>query len=68
MRARPGDRCRQFVAEQVIGVHRPGFVWLARMHMDMALLLSAHILDCYVGGAGFVEVHSASATPEAGDP
>jgi hypothetical protein len=54
MRAQPGDPWRRLVAEQVIGVHEPGFVWLARV--CMAPLLYAHVLDCYVGGEGFVEV------------
>ena len=45
---------RPFIAEQVISVHEPGFVWLARM--QAAPLLYAHILDCYVGGEGLLEV------------
>ena len=53
MRASLGDRWRPFTAEQVISIHQPGFAWLARM--QAAPLLSARILDCYVGGEGLLE-------------
>jgi hypothetical protein len=48
MRANLGDPWRRFTAEQVISIHKPGFVWLARM--QAASLASARILDCYVDG------------------
>jgi hypothetical protein len=54
MRANLRDPWRPFIAEQVISIHEPGFVWLARM--QAAPLLYAHILDCYVGGEGLLEV------------
>ncbi|MBV8507173.1 MAG: hypothetical protein JOZ11_15365 [Alphaproteobacteria bacterium] len=38
---------------QLIGIHEPGFVWVARM--QVAPLLSARILDCYESGNGFLE-------------
>jgi len=53
MRINLGDRWRPFTAEQVISIHQPGFAWLARM--QVAPLLSARILDCYVGGEGLLE-------------
>jgi hypothetical protein len=54
MRANPGDSWQQHIAEQVISVHDPGFVWLARVYL--AALLSARILDAYVDGEGLIEV------------
>ena len=54
MRANLRDPWRPFTAEQVISIHEPGFVWLARM--QAAPLVSARILDCYVGGEGLLEV------------
>jgi uncharacterized protein DUF6544 len=63
MRAQPRGAWRRLVAEQVIRVHEPGFVWLARVRM--APLLHAHVLDCYVGGEGFVEVRLFGSLPVA---
>jgi hypothetical protein len=54
MRAHPGDSWQKHTAEQIIGVRRPGFVWFARV--QLAPLLSAHILDAYVDGEGLIEV------------
>jgi hypothetical protein len=54
MRATLSDPWRPLTAEQVISVHEPGFVWLARI--QAAPLLFARILDCYVGGEGLLEV------------
>jgi hypothetical protein len=53
MRASLRDPWRPFTAEQVISIHRPGFVWFARMRA--APLVSARILDCYVDGKGLLE-------------
>jgi hypothetical protein len=53
MRANLRDPWRPFTAEQVINIHEPGFVWLARM--QTAPLASARILDCYVDGEGLLE-------------
>jgi hypothetical protein len=47
------DSWRRFTAEQVISIHEPGFAWLARM--QAAPLVSARVLDCYVGGEGILE-------------
>jgi hypothetical protein len=55
MRTAPDAPWRPFTAKQVISVHQPGFAWLARMNA-FPPLLSAHILDCYVDGAGLLEV------------
>jgi hypothetical protein len=54
MRAKPADPWRPFIAEQVISIREPGFVWRARM--QVARLVSARILDCYVDGEGLLEV------------
>jgi hypothetical protein len=61
MRANPGDAWRPFTAEQVISVYEPGFVWLARM--PVVPLLSARILDCYVGGEGLLEARLLGSLP-----
>jgi hypothetical protein len=53
IRANLRDPWRPFTAEQVISIHEPGFVWLARM--QEAPLASARILDCYVDGEGLLE-------------
>jgi uncharacterized protein DUF6544 len=53
IRANLRDPWRPFSAEQVISIHQPGFVWLARMHA--APLSSARVLDCYVDGKGLLE-------------
>ena len=53
MRANLRDPWRPFIAEQVISIHEPGFVWLARMQVTPLLY---DILDCYVGGEGLLEV------------
>ena len=54
MRAQPSDPWRPLTAQEVIGGHEPGFVWLARVRL--APLLYAHVLDCYVRGEGLLEV------------
>jgi hypothetical protein len=41
------------LAEQVISIREPGFVW--RAQMQAAPLISARILDCYVDGEGLLE-------------
>jgi hypothetical protein len=48
MRANLRGSWQPFTAEQVIGIHEPGFAWLARM--QVAPLASARVLDCYVDG------------------
>ena len=53
MRPNPRDPWRRFTAEKVISIHEPGFAWLARM--QVAALVSARVLDCYVGGEGLLE-------------
>ena len=53
MRTNLGDAWRPFTAKQVIGIHQPGFAWLARVQVTS--LLSARILDCYVDGEGLLE-------------
>jgi hypothetical protein len=54
MRANPGDSWRPHTADQVIAIHEPGFVWLARLRV--APLTHARILDAYVKGQGLLEV------------
>jgi hypothetical protein len=54
MRAELAERWRPFIAEQVISIREPGFVW--RAHIQAAPLVSARILDCYVDGEGLLEV------------
>jgi hypothetical protein len=54
MRADFADRWRPFIAEQVISIREPGFVW--RACVQPAPLVSARILDCYVDGEGLLEV------------
>lgn len=44
---------RSFTAEQIIGILEPAFKWRARM--QVAPLVSARILDCYVDGEGLLE-------------
>lgn len=63
MRANPGAPWQRHTAEQIIGVHEPGFVWLARVRL--APLLSAHILDAYVDGKGLIEVRLFGSLPVA---
>jgi hypothetical protein len=53
MRGGPGDSWRPLTAKQLIGVHEPGFVWVARMQVGS--LLSVRILDCYESGNGLLE-------------
>ena len=53
MRGSPGDSWRPLTATQLIGIHEPGFVWVAQM--QVAPLLSARILDCYESGNGLLE-------------
>jgi hypothetical protein len=53
MRANLRGSWQPFTAGQVISIHQPGFVWLARM--PAVPLLSAHVLDCYVDGEGLLE-------------
>jgi len=50
------------VHRQVISVHQPGFAWFARMNA-IAPLLSAHILDSYVDGAGLLEARLSGSLP-----
>jgi hypothetical protein len=54
IRLKLGDPWRPLTAEQVISVHEPAFIWLARM--PVRPFLYARILDCYLGGEGFLEV------------
>ena len=53
MRVNLRDSWRRFTAEQVISIHEPGFAWLA--WMQATPLVSARVLDCYVGGEGLLE-------------
>jgi hypothetical protein len=53
MRANLGGTWLSFTAEQIIGTREPAFVWRARM--QVAPLISARILDCYVDGEGLLE-------------
>ena len=61
MRLKPFGPWRQFTAEQVISVHKPGFAWLARM--QAAPFASAHVLDCYVDGEGLLEARLFGSLP-----
>ena len=61
MRANLRDPWRPFIAEQVIGIHQPGFAWLARMQVSS--LASARILDCYGDGAGLLEARLFGSLP-----
>jgi hypothetical protein len=54
MRASPGAAWQRHTSEQTIGVHEPGFIWLARVRL--APLMHALILDAYVDGEGLLEV------------
>lgn len=62
MRTAPAAPWRPFTAKQVISVHQPGFAWFARMNA-IAPLLSAHILDSYVDGAGLLEARLSGSLP-----
>jgi len=62
MRTAPDAPWRPFTAKQVISVHQPGFAWFARMNA-IAPLLSAHILDSYVDGAGLLEARLSGSLP-----
>ena len=53
MRANLRDSWRPFSAEQVISIHEPGFVWLARM--QAVPFVYARVLDCYVDREGLLE-------------
>jgi len=53
MRTSLRDPWRPFSAEQVISIHEPGFVWLARM--QAAPLVYARVLDCYADREGLLE-------------
>ena len=61
MRASLRGSWQPFTAEQVIGIHQPGFAWLARM--QVAPLASARILDCYVDGEGLLEARLCGSLP-----
>jgi hypothetical protein len=61
MRVKVHDPWRPFTAEQLISIHKPGFVWLARM--QAAPLASARILDCYVDGEGLLEARLFGSLP-----
>lgn len=53
IRRGPSDAWRPLTARQLIAIHEPGFVWIARM--QVAPLLSARVLDCYESGNGLLE-------------
>lgn len=53
MRAEPDGRWQPLTARQVIGVRRPGFVWVAQARLGR--LLPVSILDAYAGGRGLLE-------------
>jgi hypothetical protein len=53
MRASPRGAWQSFSAEQVISIHEPGFVWLARM--QAAPFVYARVLDCYMDRVGLLE-------------
>ena len=61
MRANLRGSWQPFTAEQVIGIHEPGFAWLARM--QGTLLVSARVLDCYVDGEGLLEARLFGSLP-----
>jgi hypothetical protein len=63
MRTNPRDTWRPFTAEQTISVGVPGFVWNA--WAEIAPLLSARILDAYVGGKGHLEARLFGSLPVA---
>ncbi|HJU16554.1 MAG TPA: DUF6544 family protein [Stellaceae bacterium] len=71
VRAHPDAPWRRHTAEEIVGVHETGFVWLARLRL--APLLSLRILDAYVGGEGVIEARlfgslrlSRTASPQVG--
>ena len=45
----------------MIGIHQPGFAWLARM--QVAPLASARVLDCYVDGEGLLDARLFGSLP-----
>jgi len=61
MRASRRGPWRRFAAEQVISIREPGFAWRARV--QMAPLVLAHILDCYVDGEGLLEARLFGSLP-----
>lgn len=61
MRADLGHAWRPFTANQIISIHEPGFVWLARMRA--APFTYAHVLDSYVGGEGHLEARLFGSLP-----
>jgi Family of unknown function (DUF6544) len=61
MRVRLRSSWLPFTAEQVIGIHQPGFAWLARM--QVAPLASACVLDCYVDGEGLLDARLFGSLP-----
>jgi hypothetical protein len=62
MRTAPDAPWRPFTAKQVISVYQPGFAWLPRM-TAMPFPVSAHIVDCYVDGAGLLEARLSGSLP-----
>ena len=63
MRMAPNKPWQPLDAQQVISIHRPGFVWYAEQ--SRARFVALRVIDAYVGGHGFLKARLLGSIPVA---